>query len=177
MNLQSSTIQLRLIDPSDADFVLTLRMDSRYNQFLSAVAPDVEAQREWIRRYKSDEAAKIQFYFIIERMDGTPCGTIRIYDLRQDSFCWGSWILNENKTRFAALESAFLVYEFGFNTLGFRKSHFDVMKGNTKVIDFHTRMGAKIVGEDSENFYFEITQDSVNACKKDLLAKLNSESQ
>ncbi len=172
MILQSRTIRLRLIEPTDAAFVLSLRLDARYNQFLSAVAPDVEAQREWINRYKNDESAGTQFYFIIERNDGVPCGTIRVYDLRDDSFCWGSWILNESKTRFASLESAFLIYEFGFNVLGFTKSHFDVMKGNERVISFHKKMGALITGEDEENFYFEITQGSVDACKNDLMSRV-----
>lgn len=172
MILQSDTIRLRLIEASDAEFVLSLRLDARYNQFLSAVAPDVEAQRQWIRRYKLEETAGAQFYFIIERNDGVPCGTIRVYDLKEDSFCWGSWILNESKTRFAALESALLIYEFGFGVLGFTKSHFDVMKGNERVISFHKKMGAIVTGEDEESFYFEITQGSVNACKIDLINRV-----
>ena len=90
--------------------------------------PDLASQQAWIRKYKQDEANGSQFYFIIERLDGTKCGTVRVYDLREDSFCWGSWILNESKTRYSALESAFLVYRFGFEELGFKNSHFDVMK-------------------------------------------------
>ncbi len=172
MILGSKTIRLRLIDSSDAEFVLSLRTDVKYNQFLSAVTQDVEAQRRWIEKYKLDEVAGTQFYFIIERNDGMPCGTIRVYDLRTDSFCWGSWILNENKTRFAALESAFLIYDFGFKDLGFRKSHFEVVKGNERVIGFHKKMGAKVVGEDQENFYFEITQDSVEAVKNNLMSRV-----
>ncbi|WP_231974996.1 GNAT family N-acetyltransferase [Pseudomonas pohangensis] len=163
---------MRLIEPSDAEFVLSLRMDARYNQFLSAVAPDVAAQREWIDRYKRAEADGSQFYFIIERNDGAPCGTIRVYDLRDDSFCWGSWILNDSKTRFSALESAFLIYEFGFNVLKFSKSHFEVMKGNERVISFHKKMGAKVTGEDEQNLYFEITQESVEVCKNELASKV-----
>ncbi len=174
MNLMSKTVSLRLIESSDADFVLKLRLDDRYNQFLSSVSSDVSAQREWIQRYKSDEAKGTQFYFIIERNDGKPCGTIRIYDLRQDSFCWGSWILNEDKTRYAALESAFLIYEFGFDSLGFKKSHFEVMKGNEKVISFHKKMGAVQVGEDAENFYFEISKESVEFNKSALMQRLLS---
>ncbi|SDU11527.1 Protein N-acetyltransferase, RimJ/RimL family [Pseudomonas pohangensis] len=172
MILQSRTVRLRLIEPSDAEFVLSLRMDARYNQFLSAVAPDVAAQREWIDRYKRAEADGSQFYFIIERNDGAPCGTIRVYDLRDDSFCWGSWILNDSKTRFSALESAFLIYEFGFNVLKFSKSHFEVMKGNERVISFHKKMGAKVTGEDEQNLYFEITQESVEVCKNELASKV-----
>jgi acyl dehydratase/RimJ/RimL family protein N-acetyltransferase len=161
MNLESKTIRLRLVDESDAKFILKLRMDSKYNQFLSSVSADLQSQKDWISKYKKDEEDGTQFYFIIERLDGTPCGTIRVYDLREDSFCWGSWILNEEKTRYAAIESAFLIYLFGFEKLGFSKSHFDVMKGNERVISFHKKMGATQVGEDNDNFYFEITKEAV----------------
>ncbi|MDR6956350.1 RimJ/RimL family protein N-acetyltransferase [Pseudomonas brassicacearum] len=170
MNLQHSTIALRLVEVKDAQFILNLRLDNKYNKFLSGVSPDLESQRTWIKKYKVDEAEKKQFYFIIQRLDGTPCGTVRIYDLRSDSFCWGSWILNEKKTRFAAIESAFLVYKFGFEHLGFKKSHFDVMKGNDKVVSFHKKMGAVQVGEDEENYFFEITNSAVEAAEQKLSA-------
>jgi RimJ/RimL family protein N-acetyltransferase len=147
-------------------------LDHRYNQFLSAVAPDIEAQRHWINKYKLDEASGVQYYFIIEKHDGTRCGTVRVYDLKTNSFCWGSWILNEQKTRFAALESAFLIYDFGFNTLGFSKSHFDVMKGNERVISFHRKMGAVQVGEDLDNYYFEISKEIVDINKIMLIKKV-----
>jgi RimJ/RimL family protein N-acetyltransferase len=172
MSLQSRSIRLRLIEESDAEFVLGLRLDERYNQFLSSVSPDLQTQKNWIERYKGEENDGKQFYFIIERIDGVPCGTVRVYDLKEDSFCWGSWILNENKTRYAALESAFLVYEFGFNKLGFKKSHFDVRKGNEKVISFHEKMGAARISSDSENIYFEITEDAVIEMKNRILGKL-----
>jgi RimJ/RimL family protein N-acetyltransferase len=172
MNLESKTIRLRLIEVSDAEFVLSLRLDARYNQFLSTVSSDINGQQQWIKQYKVDEVEGLQYYFIIERNDGVPCGTIRVYDLKEDSFCWGSWILNEDKTRYAALESAFLIYKFGFETLGFRKSHFDVMKGNDRVVSFHKKMGAIQVGEDKCNYYFEIDIDSVESKNKALLDKL-----
>lgn len=172
MNFESKTIRLRLIDVSDAEFILSLRLDSRYNQFLSTVSSDVNGQRRWINQYKIDEAEGLQFYFIIERHDGVPCGTIRVYDLKNDSFCWGSWILNEDKTRYAAIESAFLIYRFGFEYLGFKKSHFSVMKGNDKVVSFHKKMGAIQTVEDSENYYFEINIETVESKNKILLDKL-----
>lgn len=172
MILKSKTIQIRLVEVSDAEFILNIRLDPKYNQFLSAVNPDIRLQKEWIRKYKTDEIEKTQFYFIIERGDGTPCGTVRLYDFRNDSFCWGSWILNENKTRYAALESAFLVYQFGFDELGFNQSHFDVRKGNEKVISFHKKMGAEKTGEDNLNEYFKITKAAVLESKQRLSAKI-----
>ena len=130
------------------------------------------SQKEWIKKYKTDEAEGTQYYFIIERLDGTPCGTVRIYDLKEDSFCWGSWILNENKTRYAALESAFLVYQFAFENLNFKKSHFDVRKGNDRVISFHEKMGAIKTGETELDLLFEIEKEAVSRTKSRLISKI-----
>lgn len=166
IKLEGKNLRLRLVEEQDAGFILSLRLDDRYNSFLSSVPSDADSQKNWIRNYKEEEKKKAQFYFIIERLDGLRCGTVRIYDIRNDSFCWGSWILNGNKTRNAALESALLVYEFGFNQLKFQKSHFDVMKGNKSVIKFHTRMGAIKKYEDANSEYFEITEEAVKAAKE-----------
>lgn len=173
MDLQSKTVKLRLIEENDATFVLKLRLDEKYNQFLSSVTPSVEAQKEWIKKYQNDEREGSQYYFIIERNDGTPCGTVRVYDLTEDSFCWGSWILNEEKTKYAALESAFLVYKFAFEHLGFKKSHFDVRKENTRVISFHEKMGAFKIGETDLDFIFAITKDAVEQTKARLSSKIS----
>lgn len=172
ISLTGRTIRLRFVEENDANFILKLRLDEKYNQFLSSVNPDLQSQVNWIKQYKNDEKAKKQFYFIIERLDGTPCGTVRVYDLKEDSFCWGSWILNEDKTRYAALESAFLVYKFGFEGLSYKKSHFDVMRGNKGVISFHTKMGAVQTSEDEQNYYFEITDSVVYAMQEKLASKL-----
>lgn len=168
VRLESNSIRMRFVEEKDAEFILTLRLDPKYNSYISKVNDDVVEQRAWISKYKLLENNKSEFYFIIERLDGTPCGTVRVYDLTQDSFCWGSWILNENKTRYSAIESAMLVYEFGFAYLGFKKSHFDVMKENQSVINFHKKFGAEIVGEDHNNFYFEITENKVEITRANL---------
>lgn len=178
MSLDMKTIRLRLVEENDADFILGLRLDEQYNKFLSSVSADVEKQKEWIRNYKKDELQKKQFYFIIERTENNqPCGTVRIYDLREHSFSWGSWILNKNKTRFAALESAFLVYQFGFDQLEYKKSHFEVVKGNERVVSFHEKMGAIKTHEDQQNYYFEISKSDVEKAQKQILHRLFDKSE
>lgn len=173
MMLQSKTIRLRLVNENDAEFILGLRLDSKYNKFLSEVPGDVSLQKSWIKNYKIDELNGLQFYFLIERLDGIPCGTVRVYDIRNDSFCWGSWILNDKKTISAALESAFLIYDFGFNYLGLDKSYFDVIKGNEGVVSFHKKMGAKQIGEDEKSYYFEVSKYSISHTRNRFSGKLS----
>jgi RimJ/RimL family protein N-acetyltransferase len=163
--LFSKTIRLRLVEVSDAHFILSLRLDKKYNAYLSDVNADIESQKKWIEAYKIKENKKEEFYFLIERLDGTPCGTVRIYDLTNDSFCWGSWILNEKKSRYSAIESALLVYQFGFNTLNFEKSHFDVIKDNKSVISFHKKMGAVQIGENTDSYLYNIDKKAVDTFK------------
>lgn len=155
--LKANTVYLRLVEEIDALFICSLRNDDKLNTFISKSTSDERAQRDWIISYKQREDRGEEYYFIICRnSDDLQIGTVRLYDFKNKpkSFCWGSWILNENKTKYAAVESALLVYEAGFTTLGFEQSHYDVMKGNEKVHSFHLKMGAKKVSEDNNNIYY-----------------------
>lgn len=172
MVLESKNIRLRLVEETDAEFILKLRLDDRYNQFLSSVTPDLQSQKNWITQYKIDEKNKKQFYFIIERLDGTPCGTFRVYDLKKDSFALGSWILNEDRTKYAVMESLVLASKFGFEVLGFEKCIFDVMKDNKKVISFHKKIGGKIIDEDEGNYYFQTDKSAFYAVQEKLARML-----
>ncbi|WP_298737851.1 GNAT family N-acetyltransferase [uncultured Psychrobacter sp.] len=155
--LEAKTTYLRLVEEKDASFICNLRNDKQLNTYISKSTADDEAQRQWIVNYKKREANGEEYYFIIcRKSDNLQIGTVRLYDFKTNrkSFCWGSWILNENKTKYAAVESALLVYEAGFNELGFEQSHYDVMKGNDKVHSFHLKMGAEKVSEDDTNIYY-----------------------
>lgn len=155
--LEAKTTYLRLVEEKDASFICNLRNDNQLNTYISKSTADDEAQRQWIVNYKKREANGEEYYFIIcRKSDELQIGTVRLYDFQTNpkSFCWGSWILNADKTKYAAVESALLVYEAGFYILGFEQSHYDVMKGNDKVHSFHLKMGAKKVSEDILNIYY-----------------------
>lgn len=150
MELKNKTIYFRLVEVEDAEFITSLRVDNTYNKYLTAVEGSVSQQAKWILDYKKREELKEEYYFIIHRnIDSQPIGTVRLYDFlgNKDSFCWGSWILNEKKTRYAALECATLIYDLAFIELRFKRCHMDIRKGNLKVIEFHKKFGVKIIGE------------------------------
>ena len=155
MDLKSKTIYFRLAEVSDAAFINSLRLDEQYNKYLSQVDGDRAKQEKWLVDYKEREKAGEEYYFIICRNAGDlPIGTVRIYDFikQEASFCWGSWILNENKTRYAALECALLIYDFAFFELGFKRCHMNIRKENHRVIKFHKKFGVKIIGENEEDY-------------------------
>lgn len=155
-NITGKNIRLRDIEIDDASFILQLRLDEDKNRYLHKTSPILENQINYINSYKQKDD---EYYFIIESLSTEKLGTVRIYDVAGDSFCWGSWLMVNDAPRTAALESALLVYEFAFYNLCFVKTHFDVRKNNERVVAFHTRMGAKIVSEDELNYYFKFTRE------------------
>ena len=175
MELKTETINLRLVELSDALFIQSLRIDKKYNQYLSQVDDDISKQEEWITEYKKKEKLGQEFYYIIHRnSDSLPIGTVRLYDFigDKDSFCWGSWILNENKPRYAALECALLIYEYAFYELGYKRCHMDIRKQNTKVVEFHKNFGVKIIGETDENYLGQYYKTDFESAKEGLQKKL-----
>lgn len=152
--INGKTINLRNVNVDDAAFILKLRLDPDLNLHLSQTDPELAKQVAWIEQYRQEGK---QFYFIIEDKMNNPVGTVRIYDLQADSFCWGSWIVQPGAPQKTALESALLVYEFGFYALGYQKCHFDVRKENSRVVEFHKRFGASIVDETEQDYFFNFT--------------------
>lgn len=163
--LRGRTIGLRLATPQDAGFLYALRKDEERTRHLSAIGADVEAQRQWLERYQARESAGEEFYFIICDPSGEPVGALRIYDYRGDSFSWGSWIIRAGTAPSVAMESALCVYEFAFGPLGFERCHFEVRKGNERVIAFHTRFGARVTGEDEAAHHFTFTKGDYAATR------------
>lgn len=126
---------------------------------------DLTKQIEYLIGYKERERAGTEYYFIIEDREQTPVGKVRLYDFKGESFCWGSWMTTPEAPTNAALESALLVYDFAFGKLGFTRSHFEVRKGNDKVIAFHRRFGAQQVGEDDIEVRFNFTKEAYEATR------------
>lgn len=177
MELKHRTVCLRFAKVSDAAFIHSLRIDKKYNRHLSHVDDDISKQEEWLKEYKIREAANLEYYYIIQRgSDSLPIGTVRIYDFMKEehSFCWGSWILNENKTKYAALECALMIYDFAFLVLGYKRCHMDIRKENTKVIEFHKKFGVYIAGETENDLIGHYFIDDYLKIKDSILSVIES---
>ena len=166
---------MRLIELSDAAYVHGLRTNPVYNQYLSTVDGTVLDQRRWIETYKHREAMGQELYFIIERRDGTPCGTVRLYDINAECFTWGSWILDHNKPHKAALESAFLIYKSAFDLLKLSEARFDVRRDNENTLAFHRRFGATEIHADEQDVFFVYPNTRFAADQGSYLAILECE--
>ncbi len=152
-------LSLRLVSPDDAEYIHALRTNPLYKTHLSTVTGTADDQRAWIELYKQREAAGQEYYYVIERRDGLRCGVVRLYDIAEGQFTWGSWILDENKPMKAALESAVLSFSIAFDRLGLVLGLIDVRQGNERAIAFYRRFGMVEILQDDQNVYFQLERD------------------
>lgn len=160
MIIQGKNINLKTVEVLDASFIYNMRKDEKKTIYLSKVEGTIDTQKEWIKNYKEREEKKQEFYFVIESKNNEKLGLVRLYDFKDSSFCWGSWLIKENAPKSTAIESALQVYEFAFYNLKFKKSHFDVRKDNKKVIAFHKRFGAEIIDKNEIDYFFNFKKEN-----------------
>lgn len=163
--LVGNKLVLRDVVPSDAAYILGLRLDPRKGAYLSTVDADVQKQAAWIERYRQGEG---QAYFVICMKDaqggaGEAVGTVRLYNARGASFSWGSWIVADGAPAYVAIESALIVYRYALGQLGFRAAHFEVNRANRSVWNFHERFGARRIAEDDVEYRYELDHDAIEA--------------
>ena len=171
--VEGPNLTLRLIQPEDAAYVHSLRNNPAYNTHLSKVTGTIDDQRTWIEDYKSREAQGQEFYYVIERKDGTRCGLVRLYDIEATSFIWGSWILDENKTRKAALESAILSFGIGFDALGVQLANVDVRVANEHAAAFYRRLGMVETHRTDQDIFFNYTREQFDTERTHHLKQLS----
>ena len=152
-------LRFRDVTPADAAFVLGLRTDPAKSRHLSATSNDLAKQMAWLEAYAKDDS---QVYFLIEDEAGEAVGTVRLYDPRGDSFCWGSWIIKDGAPGNYAIESALMVYRYALS-LGFTRAHFEVRKDNASVWRFHERFGAVRSGETEQEFLYTLSAEAIAA--------------
>lgn len=162
--VEGRAFRLRPIEFGDAEFVVRLRVDVRAQGRLHPISSEVADQREWLERYFAREG---DWYWIVERRDRTPEGTIGLYDLDPATGRaeWGRWILRSGSL--AAPESALLMYSFAFEEIGLKEVRCRTVSTNAPVISFHNRTGLETVG--TEVGAFVLGDESVDAVKHRLL--------
>lgn len=155
-NLTGKYVTLREVTTDDAEFILSLRCNEKKAKYLHKTEYNIENQVNYINHYLS---IPDEWYFIILNKNGERIGTYRIYDIKDDSFCIGSWLMVDGVSFAECVESDYLIRRYGFDVLGFNKIHFDVRKDNKKVIRYHKMMGGRIVGETELDWLWEITKE------------------
>lgn len=164
--LRGKHVNLRLVEVGDAEFIVGLRNDERSRRYLSVTSDDVEAQRDWILAYKQREAQGEEFYYVIQLPNDTPVGLIRIYDLTSEMLAGGSWIIAPGHPSRIAVETVMLLYDLGFDRLGYEQVLLQVVKENQSVIKFHQRFGARLQHEDERHVYMVNSYESARSPRR-----------
>jgi len=158
-SVKGVNIDLRNAVVTDAEFILSLRLDPGKSRFLSTTSSSVEDQVNWLRRY---EDSCDQAYFVICDKQGEKLGCVRIYDPDDTSYCWGSWLMVSGLSPLVSIESAVLIYAYG-KYLGFESARIDVRKDNVHVWTFHERLcGAERVRETESQYYYRMSAASID---------------
>lgn len=167
-------LHVRLVREEDASFIVKLRTNPRFAKFLHQTDSDVSVQQEWIKQYKLRESNGEDFYFIFY-LQSNPVGVIRIYDVdrRNKKATVGSWVCDLDLPMQIPISTLIICREILFDSLGIEKDCFDVKKGNKHVLRVHKMMGAEVVTEDDDTYYFELSRDTFEEKKKEILSLLN----
>jgi len=154
---KGSSINVQLVQENDANFLFKLRTNQELNKYLSQINSSVEEQKKWIKLYKIREFNRKEFYFkVINKENNEDIGFVRLYNLDYDEkeLTFGSFIMGETKTKYAALEAMIIMMEISFKYLKMEKVLLDVRKENEHAKSFYKRFGfTKIRENDIDEFY------------------------
>jgi len=145
IHLQGPGFALRPVTETDSDFIIGLRTDPELGKFINASSPRREDQIAWMQKYYARAG---DYYFLVTRHDGTPEGTIALYDVTGEGSDkrgeWGRWILKRGSM--AAVESALLIYQAAFERLDLGMVYCRTVALNQPVVSFHTSCGLATFG-------------------------------
>ncbi|MCG8422627.1 MAG: GNAT family N-acetyltransferase [Proteobacteria bacterium] len=156
--ITGKTVNLRSMEESDAEFVLGLRLNPELNRFINPTDPSVDKQKDWIDRTL---AKQDDYPMMIETNDGRPLGTIAAYniDKSRSQFEWGRWVIDPTAPPFTPVESAGLIYHFGFFTLDLDFAILGVQQENTSVRRFHENFGCQKIDSDDTAVWYGLTKE------------------
>jgi len=156
--IKGATVDLASVLEKDAEFILELRVNKETSKFLHPTENNLEKQITWII---TQQLRDNDYYFLILDKQGSPIGTISLYNIRFGKGEFGRWICTGNSLQ--ALESVLLLHDFGFffNELDIIYSYTNSL--NHKVINFNKNFGATF-----QNRKFD-KQDNGNSMRKAII--------
>jgi len=157
-------LKVRLVNESDAEFIVKLRTDKRLSTFIHSTKNDVEKQVEWIKKYKYREYQGLEYYFIYI-YNGERMGVNRLYDIGDDDFTGGSFIFKKKCPFEYPVFATLIQLDIAFNFLNKKIANGDIRLGNKKVIKFHKLLKVKFTSQDELNMYYVYHRDVFNKQK------------
>ena len=156
------SINVQLVQETDADFLFELRTNKELNKHLSQINSSVESQKNWIKSYKIREFNREEFYFkVVNKENKEDIGFVRLYniDYNKKELTFGSFIMGETKTKYAALEAMIIMMEISFKYLKMEKVLLDVRKENEHAKNFYKRFGFNKINENEIDEFYELKKE------------------
>ena len=139
--LTSERLRLKPIDKNDIEWMRQARNANREN-FLDTSPITVEQQRQWYERYVATEGRDQMF--IIQLKDGTPIGTIAIYniDVASRTADLGRFLLLEEfRHKGYATEAVQCLLDYATQVIRLYKIRVSVYLDNLDAIAIYARAG------------------------------------
>jgi len=165
-------LHVRLVNEDDAEFILSLRTDTRLSQFISATNSDIEKQRIWTRNYKTRERMGTDYYFMFEKPIGNRLGVSRIYEIKLETFQTGSWIFKKDAPFGSAFLGDIICHEIAFELFPDAVNLHDIKKANFGVNKYADEFHPQFIFETEKTRYYINRKDNYLHYKDLYLKKL-----
>ena len=165
-------LNFRLVVEDDAEFIVALRTHEKLARYISYTDNSVENQINWIKNYKHRETKGEEYYILFEDENHVKLGVVRIYNIKDDSFTAGSWLIGLEADELAGLKSDLFILAFSFDELKLKKCYIDIRKDNKKLVRYHN-MFFKQINEDEYNIYLVMDIEGYKKKTKYLTSILN----
>lgn len=142
---EGEKIRLRAIEPEDADFFYQWNLETGTQRSLAWIwCPTSKAAvQEWARKESLKKGEEDAYNFVIERLDGTPVGTINTHTIERTDGCfrYGLGIVEQERKKGYASEAIEIILAYYFFERRYHKVNVVVYEFNQPSIKLHQRMG------------------------------------
>ena len=153
------------LEKADIEELRILR-NSQKQFFISRHEIDSGAQEQWYEKYLKNPE-DIMFKVVKKEKPEEFIGAIALYDIdweNMTSEC-GRTVIDKLKApeKGIGMEATKAVCLFGFQVLKLNKIVGEVLKTNERIIKVDLRAGFRIVGENDNLYFIEMTKETINA--------------
>ncbi len=133
-------VSLRCVEPEDAAFTLAIRNDPELTEFIPKVKGSIAEQTAWIERQRDKPG---DYFFVIERMDGQPVGTLAFYDVNwEEKLCEVGRYISKGSA-LENVEAVVLLLDAVYAGGGMDGIVLNIDERNQKVVHFWKKFGAE----------------------------------
>ena len=161
-------ISVRLVEITDAQYIISLRTNEELSQHLHCTSGDLEKQIKWIEHYKEREQSGQEYYFLYE-INGNPIGVNRLYDISDNIGVTGSAICPKTNSPIDTLATIVLLYDIVFEEIGLDFVSFATDNDNVHALRVNNALGAVVISENEKEKIFKLEKDDYFEIRKKLI--------